>query len=98
MQTLDVFGRKDEFKEFLKLFVKPALANKNGRILWPICFTYSPTESAFAVGLSSAYTKLSLVFREYPRPIPNIPEPTIDSKGFLTAVDMELERGISLQF
>jgi hypothetical protein len=31
--TLDVFGRNDEFREFLKLFVKPALANKKGRIL-----------------------------------------------------------------
>jgi hypothetical protein len=51
-----------------------------------------------AVGLSSAYTKLSLVFREYPRPIPNTPDPTIDSNGFLTAVDMELDKGISLQF
>jgi hypothetical protein len=50
------------------------------------------------VGLSSAYTKLSLVLSEYPRPIPNIPDPTIDSKGFLTAVEVELDRGISLQF
>jgi len=31
--TLEVFGRKDEFREFLMLLVKPALANKKGRIL-----------------------------------------------------------------